>query len=77
MTSEISELSVADRNNQIFLDVLVRRPFSADKILIVSISYGNLTNLTCHKHFEFTANNIYIEYYIGRAVLLLQYCLIL
>ena len=33
MTCEISELSVANRNNQIFQDVSVRRPSSADKAL--------------------------------------------
>ena len=36
MTSEISELSVADLNNQIFQD------------LIVSIGYRKLVNLTCY-----------------------------
>ena len=37
MTSEISELSVANGNNQIL------------KYLIVEIGYRKLTNLTCHR----------------------------
>ena len=61
MTSEISELSVADGNNQIFQDISVRRPSSANKRTL-SIGYGKLTNVTCHR--PNIAMNLYSITYI-------------